>query len=87
MCGIHVPKQLRIKLDDRSEKCIFTGYSEQSKAYRLYNPITTKFIISRDVEFKEVEAWNGSVDKTMAIRETISYGQVDVEEESEQEDQ
>ena len=30
----HVPKDIRGKLDDQSEKCIFTGYSEQSKAYK-----------------------------------------------------
>jgi hypothetical protein len=35
----HIPSKLRKKLDDRSEKCIFTGYSETSKTYRLYNPI------------------------------------------------
>jgi len=57
----HIPKQLRIKLDDKSEKYIFTSYSEKSKAYRLYNPNTKKFIINRHVEFKEDEAWNGSV--------------------------
>jgi transposase InsO family protein len=47
----HIPSELRKKLDDRSEKCIFTGYSETSKAYRLYNPITKKLILSRDVQF------------------------------------
>ena len=36
----HVPDDLQKKLDNKSEKCIFVGYSEQSKAYRLYNPIT-----------------------------------------------
>ena len=59
----HVPKEQRGKLDDKSEKCIFTGYSEQSKAYKLYNPITKKTIISRDVVFKEQESWNRAVDK------------------------
>ncbi|KAD7477788.1 hypothetical protein E3N88_00924 [Mikania micrantha] len=34
----HVPDQRRSKLDDKSEKCIFVGYSEQSKAYKLFNP-------------------------------------------------
>ena len=29
----HVPEELRKRLDDRSEKYIFIGYSEQSKAY------------------------------------------------------
>ena len=57
----HVPKKIRGKLDDQSEKCIFTGYSKQSKAYKLYNPVTKKIIISRDVVFKEQESWNGTV--------------------------
>jgi hypothetical protein len=38
---------MRKKLDNMSEKCIFIGYSEQSKAYRLYNPVTKKFLVSR----------------------------------------
>ena len=45
----HVPEEIRRKLDDRSEKCIFIGYSEHSKPYKLYNPIKKKFIVSRDV--------------------------------------
>jgi hypothetical protein len=48
------------KLDDISEKCIFTGYSETYKAYRLYNPITKKLILSRDVKFLENQIWNDS---------------------------
>ena len=59
----HVHKQIRGKLDDKSEKCIFTGYSKQKKAYKLYNPINKKTIIIRDVVFKEQESWNGTVDK------------------------
>jgi hypothetical protein len=36
------------KLDDRGEKCIFVGYSEESKAYKLYNPLTNKVVVSRE---------------------------------------
>ena len=49
----HIPDQLRKKLDSKGEKCIFIGYSEESKAYRLYNPSTKKFFVSRDVQFIE----------------------------------
>jgi hypothetical protein len=56
----HIPFELKKKLDDRSEKCIFTRYSETSKAYRLYNPITKKLILSRDVKFLENQFWNDS---------------------------
>jgi hypothetical protein len=61
----HVPKQIRSKLDDKSEKCIFIGYDEQSKAYSLFNPITKKFIVSRDVVFKEEETWDRNIHKTI----------------------
>jgi len=47
-----------LKLDERSEKCIFVVYSLQSKAYRLYNPISGKVIISRNVVFNEDVSWN-----------------------------
>ena len=42
---------------------IYWLYSEQSKAYEMYNPIMKNTIISRDVVFKEQESWNGTVDK------------------------
>ena len=51
--------------------------SEESKAYRLYNPITTKYVISRDVVFKEEEAWDGSIDKL--VEEDIVTPQADDE--------
>jgi hypothetical protein len=44
----HVPKDMRRKLDDISEKCVFVGYNEESKAYRLYNHVTKKYVINRD---------------------------------------
>ncbi|XP_074378306.1 uncharacterized protein LOC141719820 [Apium graveolens] len=59
----HIPDQKRKKLDDKGEKCIFTGYDKRSKAYRLYNPLTKKLIISRDVEFDESDYWRWSEDK------------------------
>jgi hypothetical protein len=54
----HIPSKLRKKLVDRSDKCIFTGYSETSNSYRLYNPISKKLILSKDVKFLENQLWN-----------------------------
>ncbi|GLT50492.1 hypothetical protein SLA2020_239750 [Shorea laevis] len=54
----HVPDQKRSKLDDKGENCIFLSVSDQSKAYKLYNPITKKVIISRDVVFDEASTWS-----------------------------
>jgi len=34
----HVPKENKKKLDAKNEPCVFIRYSEESKAYKLYNP-------------------------------------------------
>ncbi|KAI5448232.1 hypothetical protein KIW84_015599 [Lathyrus oleraceus] len=50
---------------DQSEEMVLMAYtdtlggvSEESKAYRLYNPISKRIIISRDVIFEEEKQWN-----------------------------
>ncbi|KAM1556843.1 hypothetical protein PS2_040150 [Malus domestica] len=53
----HVPDNKRVKLDDRSLKCILIGVSEESKAYRLFDLVSQKIIISRDVVFEEDKQW------------------------------
>ena len=53
-----VNSQARQKLDEKSEKCIFIGYCTQSKAYRLYNPLSGKISASRDVIFNENASWD-----------------------------
>jgi hypothetical protein len=67
----HIPSELRKKLDEKSDKCIFTGYSETSKAYRLYTPITKKLILSRDVKFLENQFWNDSENQQMDIQNLL----------------
>ena len=52
-CYAHVPDSIRRKLDAKSRKCIFLGYSEESKAYQLYDPKAKKIVTSRDVVFAE----------------------------------
>lgn len=40
----HIPKYDRKKLDPKAMKCIFVGYSTDFKAYKLFNPLTIKFL-------------------------------------------
>ena len=63
----HVPDELRKKLDNKGHKCIFVGYSEDKKAYKLYDPIARKVIISRYVQFVENESWDGAIDINIKI--------------------
>ena len=52
---MHVPKEKRSKLDNTDEKCIFVGYKDGIKGYKLWNPVTRKIVYSRDVVFREVK--------------------------------
>ena len=57
LAHVHVPDHKRIKLDDKSKTHIFLGVSKESKAYKLFDPITKKITISRDVKFEENACW------------------------------
>lgn len=51
---VHLSVTIRTKLDDRAVKTVFIGYKQGG--YKLYNPMTKKVIVSRDVTFVEDEA-------------------------------
>lgn len=50
---VHVPKHNRSKWDRKSRELIFLGYCENTKGYRLFDPVSKKIVISRDVIFIE----------------------------------
>ena len=55
---IHIPKEKRTKLDPFGNKGIFVGYSESSKAYRIYFLGFKKIDISKDVTFDKDSTYN-----------------------------
>lgn len=46
------------KLNEKSEKYMFIGYSSESKAYRLYKLVSCEVIVSRDIVFHEGSRWS-----------------------------
>ncbi|CAJ2675758.1 unnamed protein product [Trifolium pratense] len=54
---VHIPDSQRTKLDGKSISCIHLGISDESKGYKLYDPLKKKIIISRDVIFEEKKGW------------------------------
>ena len=46
------------KLDARSRPLVHVGSEPGTKAYRLFNPVTQKIIVSRDVIFDETKGWD-----------------------------
>jgi transposase InsO family protein len=58
-CVAHVKTahpQLK-KLDDRSMPMVLMGYDAGSKAYKLYDPVSQRAHVSRDVVFDEDASW------------------------------
>jgi hypothetical protein len=53
----HIPEEKRTKLEPTAEKGIFVGYSETSKAYRIYILALRKIMLRRDVRFEEEKAF------------------------------
>lgn len=47
----------RRKLDDRSRVLVHLGTEPGSKSYRLYDPLSKRIIVSRDVTFDEEKEW------------------------------
>ncbi|RDY07862.1 hypothetical protein CR513_07965, partial [Mucuna pruriens] len=75
----HIPDQKRNKLDDKSKRCVFLGVSDESKAYKLFDPIAKKVIVSRDVVFEEDKNWEekeNSDDQEPAQNEEADSGDI-----------
>ena len=51
-----MPSQRRTKLDDKAIRCLFLGYSAESKGYRLYEPSTRWVVVNRDVIFYDTSS-------------------------------
>eukprot|EP00253_Pinus_taeda_P015217 PITA_15217 len=56
----YIPKEKRTKLEPTAEKGIYVGYSETSKAFRIYIPAQRKVVVRRDVKFEEDRAFGRS---------------------------
>ncbi|MBW4954007.1 hypothetical protein, partial [Klebsiella pneumoniae] len=56
-------KEKMSKLDKKTEKGIFLGYSTQSNGYQVYSLRTKKLIISMDVQFDKDVMYNWEIEK------------------------
>jgi hypothetical protein len=75
----HVPSKKRTKLDPTAQQGILVGYSEVSKAYRIYIPSQRKVVVSRDFRFEEGRAFRRSLESRDSIEEVLET-QIDVSE-------
>lgn len=61
----HVPESRRTKLDNRSITCVLLRVSEESKGYKLFDPVAKKVVVSRDAIFEEEKKWDWNEKQTV----------------------
>jgi transposase InsO family protein len=82
VCFIHIPSNLRRKLDPRSRKAVFIGYPLDTKGYKLYDIESKNFVRSKDVVFYENKFHDFEVvTKELIIREDIPEEKLSVDHE------
>jgi hypothetical protein len=69
----HILDEKRKALQPKSEKCIFVGYSEDVKGYRLLQPHCNEIIIRRDVKFDENISWPASLIRRLCLLRPASH--------------
>jgi hypothetical protein len=76
----HVPDEKRTKLESKSMPCVFLGYYEGTKAYRLMCVETKRIIKSRDVVFIEGSKEIGGVLHPEKEENVVVHEEVEGEE-------
>ena len=88
LAHVHTPDQQRFKLDDKSKQCVLFGVSDESKAYKLFDPVNRKIIISKGVIFEEQKNWNWEQNEGENQQDIVDLGEneeYDTEEQPEDE--
>lgn len=57
LCFVLIPGEQRNKLEPKSTRAMFIGYSPQQKGYKCYVPETRRVLVSRDVKFVEAKGY------------------------------
>jgi hypothetical protein len=79
--------KIKDKLEPSGKKGIFVGYSDSSKAYRIYIPKQHKIEVSRDITFNERMAFRKSIEETIEEEEIEEPTKENTEGENNEKDQ
>jgi hypothetical protein len=83
----HIPKDKMNKLEPSGKKGIFVGYSDSSKAYRIYIPEQHNIKFSRDVTFNERMAFRKSIEEIIEEEELQEPNEENTKNENNEKDQ
>ena len=58
---VHNPIHKKNMWSTKALKCVFLGYSNTQKGYKVYHPITHKYMVSKDIIFDECNFFYNNV--------------------------
>jgi hypothetical protein len=74
---VHIDKENRAKLEEKSKKCTFIGYNVNDFGYRLWDYENHKIIRSRDVIFNEKVIYEDQLQGRKHEEEKLEYTVLD----------
>jgi hypothetical protein len=74
---VHIDKENRTKLEEKSKKCTFIGYGVNDFGYRLWDYENKKIIRSRDVIFNEKVMYKDQLQGKKQEKEKLEYTVLD----------
>jgi len=74
---VHINKENRTKLEEKSKKCTFIGYGVNDFGYRFYDYEKHKIIRSRDVIFNEKVLYKDQLQQKKQEKENREYTVLD----------
>ncbi|KAI5350770.1 hypothetical protein L3X38_003661 [Prunus dulcis] len=75
LCYVLVPSELRRKLEPKSVKGVFVGYATCEKGYRIFDPISKKLFLSRDIIFDNEGSWHWKENSEQYVASLNGEGQ------------
>jgi hypothetical protein len=60
-CYVHIPKDQRTKWESNTKKMMMIGYYSESKAYKVFDPVSRKCYVRQDVIFDEHPSTDESI--------------------------
>ncbi|GBP49905.1 Retrovirus-related Pol polyprotein from transposon TNT 1-94 [Eumeta japonica] len=87
---MHIPKEKRLKWDEKARELILVGYAENVKGYRVYDPENNSVTTSRDIIIMEkaentvdipIECKDSAEDQEHEEKEESSFNDTDIDDE------
>ncbi|KAL8120304.1 hypothetical protein AgCh_017462 [Apium graveolens] len=70
---MRIPSVNMQKLDNRSKRVVHLGKEPETKAYKLYDPVSKRVHVNKDIVFEETKSWVWEQEAEKKIRDGDNF--------------